>query len=111
MQSILQPQENAWEFEIYGSARTDKYDDWYASAVVNISFLNVVVKGKYEYSAYQYLRKRGIDFSDIRSVMNYSDRLKWKLQNIRSAIFRAVIPPKLRRRIRAWFTAYHKMGK
>ena len=48
--------ENAWELEIFGGARTDKYERWFASERWNLPYYNVVIKGKIEPLALSRLR-------------------------------------------------------
>lgn len=48
---LLKPGENAWEFEVYGTLRSDKYDKFYSTWQALIPFINSVIKGKWRRSA------------------------------------------------------------
>lgn len=108
---ILRKKENAWEFELYGSERTDKYDAWYATYSFYFPFYNLVIKGKYDYFAYTALCKEGIKLSEKRCVMKLNEIFIRKIQEIRTNVFFKVIPWKYRRQIRNFFSDYHNCGK
>ena len=58
---VLNPNENAWELEIFGGARTDKYERWYACERWNLPYRNLVIKGKIEPLALTRLRDIGVE--------------------------------------------------
>jgi hypothetical protein len=108
---ILNDEENAWQFEILGSKRTDKYDDWYSCTDYNIPYYNLVIKGLYERSAYYKLIRGGVNLSESRLIMSDLDSFKNRFFEIRSKLFFSLIPYYIQRRIREVFTTYKKNGR
>jgi hypothetical protein len=95
---------SAWDFEIKGSNRTNKYDKWYGSLVQDMPFLNLIIKGKCDPNVYKYFKEKGIDLSDDRLViMNYKDQIRYELRKKCSALFHRLVPNKKGARIREKF--------
>lgn len=103
LEDILDETENAWDFELNGSLRTDKYTKWFASSDWNLEYYNLVIKGKYDLRIYNKLKKDGIILADSRPVMTFLEMSKRVIQEIRSYVFFFVIPQKCRRFIRNLF--------
>lgn len=97
---LLNRQENAWEFEINGSCRSDKYSNWFVCANRNIFYYNLIIKGKYDRTIKRILEKNGIKFSDSREEMSFVEQGLFKLTSLRNYIFAMIIPLKFQRRIR-----------
>lgn len=108
---ILDERENAWQFEIMGATRTDKYDKWYSSLNTTITFLNLIVKGKYDPRAYDALKKQGIELPDSRSIMTKREFYVYAIKEYRSYIFQKIIPWNIRRAIRQKFDNFENLGK
>lgn len=100
---LLHPQENAWEFELVGSQRTDKYLEWYACNHWNFRHCNLVIKGRIAPGSLRQLRSLGFSISTDRAVMRPVEALGFMLRRIRSALMMAV-PRRLRRRVRLGFS-------
>lgn len=105
---IINDKENAWEFEIIGSNRTDKYDGWYGNTEYVIPFYNLIIKGKYDPAVYRILTKENIKLSSNREIMSMKECYLWKIKKIRSKLFQLLIPWRLRRGIRSKFDIYKK---
>lgn len=99
---VLNPKENAWEFEIFGSDRTDKYQRWFASVDWNLPFHNVVIKGKLDPFALWELRSENIDIATHREVMGILDASILVLKRFRSKLM-LLVPRAARRKIRSKF--------
>jgi len=108
---ILDEKENAWQFEIMGSTRTDKYDKWYSSLNITIPFLNLIVKGKYDPRAYDALKKQGIVLPDSREIMTTKELYVNIIKEYRSYIFQKIIPWNIRREMRQKFDDFREFGK
>lgn len=79
---VLQPGENAWQFEKTGSARTDGFAQWWASAERNVPYANVITAGRSDPEALQRLQAAGFDVSTIDfPPMNAAEwrRYRWRL--------------------------------
>ena len=61
---LLDKKESAWDFEIKGSERSNKYNDFYSVDVEILPYLNGVVKGKWVNKVYRHLKKENFDVSD-----------------------------------------------
>lgn len=104
LKDLLVPTESAWEFEILGSDRSNKYDDFYSIDETVLPYLNGVVKGKWVRSIYNYLNKEGFTVSD-RTIkrMNYRENVIFRFIEFRSWFFRIFIPKSIQLRIRKLF--------
>ena len=98
---LLKPGENAWEFEEYGSIRSDVYDGFYSTYVDYFPIINSIIKRVWETSAVKKLHRLGVelDFSKRRS-MTTAESMVWKFKLLRSTIF-SMIPARYRRRIKS----------
>lgn len=100
---LLAGHETAWEFELYGSRRSFGIGGWYASSKFNTPFVNLVIKGKYELVAYNTLRNLGYLPSNQRKKMSVYNFICYRLIIMRSIIFRILIKPRYRAKIRSFF--------
>jgi len=101
---ILKEGENAWQFELNGSIRSDKYNGFYAIKNINIlPTINGIIRGKWNKMAMKILENKGIIFNQInRPIMSNKEMIIYYYSLWRSKIFN-FIPWKLRRRIREIF--------
>jgi hypothetical protein len=98
---LLRPEENAWEFEIYGSERSDKYDGFYCTWNIYFKYVNGVIKGKWNRRAVKKLKGLGIEVDlTRRKVMGFPEQVKYELNEKMSKIFKIIVPTRYRRRIR-----------
>ena len=102
LRSVLHPGESAWDFEIHGSARTDDFDDWFASKHFLLSYVNLVIKGKIDPRALAILERQGITYQSTRRLLSRSELARRWLQEKRSRAL-ALLPRKLGRTIRNVF--------
>lgn len=101
---VLNPEENAWELEIHGGGRTDKYEKWFACEKWNLPFCNLVIKGKTERFALQKLRSRGLQINSARPIMGPAETVGFLVRRVRSMLMN-LVPRGSRRRVRALFAA------
>ena len=93
LEDLLDKDENAWEFERYGSIRSDKYDNFF---VVNKDFFkicNTVIKGKWVRSEHR--RISGLGFApslDKRGMFSKKEEVKLKFNELIFNIFNRIIP-------------------
>jgi hypothetical protein len=103
LMDLIKTTENAWQFEIYGSSRSDKYDRWYACNKFEIPFYNLVVKGYYEPFSYSILTHKGIKLSEKRMIMPRYKRLKLRFLGLRERIMYKLVPANFRRTFQQFF--------
>jgi len=108
---ILDEKENAWQFEITGSTRTDKYDKWYSCLDTLFPYLNLIIKGKYDPRVYHVLKEQGIELPDSRELMSRRELYIYIFKEYRSRIFQSMIPWNMRRKIRQMFNSFENAGK
>jgi len=100
LQKLLKPGESAWDFEIYGTLRSDKYGGFYAAYKNHFSVLNCVIKGKWQRNALKKISLPGIDIdADKRSVMTIKEQFITELLWIRNKIF-MLVPSRYRRQLK-----------
>lgn len=87
---ILNPAENAWEFEYDGSERLHSNCPVFLTTRSHFSYLNAVIKGKLTPGAVKFFKKSGYPLLSIRQVMNLRE-LWWLLfLRFRAFAFRAI---------------------
>lgn len=96
---VLKENESAWEFELLGAKRTDRYIHWYASNETILPYYNLIIKGKYDPLVYEKIIKGGISLDRKRSRMNKIEYIFFKIKKIRSILF-SFLPTKYKRKIR-----------
>ncbi len=98
---LLKTGENAWEFEHYGSIRSDKYDEFYSTYIDYFPIINSIIKRVWESSAVKKMHRLGvsIDFSKRRK-MTTAESIVWKFKLLRSKIF-SIVPAQYRRKLKS----------
>ncbi len=98
---LLKVGESAWDFEVYGSFRSDTYDGFYSTWEDCFPVLNCVIKNKWNRNAARKIRSLGINIDlTKRNVMSKSEMMILYFQEIRSKLFKTIIPAKYRRKIK-----------
>jgi len=98
---LLDPNENAWEFEIEGSARSAEYPGFYACHRPHFQVTNAVVCGKWRRSALRAALSAGAPVGTAdRPVMNTLESAAYGLALLRYRILQSM-PPRLRSPMRA----------
>ena len=97
---LLMPGENAWEFEIDGSIRSDGYEGFYSTWEFLFPVENGVIKGKWQRRIAKKIRALGaIPDLNKRAVMNRGDAIIFFLKVYRTKLLH-VFPAKYRRGIK-----------
>lgn len=97
---LLKDGESAWDFEAYGSIRSDKYDRFYARWKDCFPITNVVIKGKWRKGAVRRLKSLGIEIDlTSRRTITLSETIIQYLRILRSCVL-DVFPAKYRRRVK-----------
>ena len=98
--SLLKTGENAWEFEQFGSVRSDKYENFYSTYTNYFPIINSIIKRVWETSAVKKITRLGIeiDFTKRRK-MTVIESLVWKFKLLRTKVF-SMVPPPYRRTIK-----------
>ena len=97
--NLLRAEENAWEFERYGSVRSDKIEGFYVVYHDFFKVLNTVVKGKWVPSELKKIKELGCNIKVTRDVFSNYESLKLKFNSIFFSLFTKLIPWRLRRKI------------
>lgn len=100
--SVLRRGESPWEFELKGSSRTDRFENWFASRDKLVRYTNLVIKGKVDPRALVELRNIGLTFNSNRPVLTSAELLIQRLRDMRFYTFR-LFPRRWRRVVREWF--------
>jgi len=102
LEKLLVKEENAWEFERFGSIRSDKFDKFFVVYKDFFKICNTVVKGKWVRSEYKRIKKLGFtpNISD-RDLFSPLEELKLKTNEFIFNIFNRItpIPWNIRRKI------------
>lgn len=84
---LLKCGETAWDFEIFGSARSDKYENFYSTWKEGFPVTNGVIKGKWRRYAVRNLQALDIEVDLARRpVMTHKETLLFFLKRQRSAL-------------------------
>lgn len=103
--NLLKPGESGWDFEVYGSVRSDSYDGFYSIWENYFSFIHGVIKGKWQRNAVRKLKSFGVDINLtkrdrmtlIETVVLYLRQQRLKLLKLFPAKYRRNIKDFVRR--------------
>lgn len=100
--SLLVPGENAWEFETRGTLRSNVYDHFYSARNKTIKFENAIIKGKWQRSGINVLKRNGIQLKEGHIIpMKLHEELIHLMKRARSKIL-YLFPPKYRLAIKKY---------
>jgi len=100
LSNLLKIGESAWEFEIYGTIRSDNYDKFFSTWKKYFSLINGIVKGKWQRNAVKKINSLGIEIDlDGRDMMTFQETIKYYFAQKRSKLLH-FFPAKHRRKIR-----------
>lgn len=100
---LLMCGETAWDFEIIGSIRSDKYENFYSTYRECFPVTNGVIKGKWQRSAVRDLHALDIEVDRARRpIMTHKETLLFFLKRLRSAFFN-LLPARHRHWVRNAF--------
>jgi len=97
---LLKQGESAWDFEIFGSVRSDKYDGFYATWGNELPVINGVIKGKWRRCAVKKCRSLGFEVDlNKRLIMTRIEATAFSLKQLRTTLLN-LLPAKHRRKIK-----------
>lgn len=102
LKSILRSGESAWDFERYGSIRSDCFGAWFAAKDWLLSYVNLVIQGKVDPRALAVLDRCGVVYRAPRPVWSGMEMLKLVAKERRSVVF-GLLPRRSKRAIRDFF--------
>lgn len=103
LRDLLKPGESAWDFEIIGSSRSDKYDGFYSAYESFLPTFNGVIKGKWFRSSVRKMKDLNVDIDlGKREVLSFWESFVVWFLNVRSMILRW-FPAKYQARIKEMF--------
>ncbi len=95
--------ESAWQFEIRGSERSDRFDGFYSLHYKFFNWIHCVIQGKLDLRAVGKLTKSG-ELSMVQfEHMSNTEYMKVRFQEFRSSIYRLTIPYQFRRVLRSFY--------
>lgn len=102
LRAILRSGESAWDFERYGSIRSDRFGAWFVGKQWLLIYVNLVVQGKVDPRAVAALDRCGIAYRAQRPVWSGLQMVKLVAKEKRSQVF-GMLPRWSRRGIRNFF--------
>ena len=101
---LLVSGETPWEFEIYGTVRSDAYDGFYSTHKRLLTVVNTVIKGKWERGALAKIQSLGVrlELGD-RPLMTRAELFRFRCCLLRNQVL-YLLPPLMRRRVKGVFT-------
>ncbi len=99
---ILRSGESAWDFERYGSIRSDRFGAWFAAKDCLLNYVNLVIQGKVDPRALAVLDRCGIVYRTQRPVRSRLEMIKLVAKEKRSVVF-GLLPRRAKRIIRDFF--------
>lgn len=100
---LLKEGESAWDFEVYGSVRSDCYDKFFSTWDNHLPLVNGIIKGKWHPRAVAALEAAGVQVDlQNRKLMSRSETAALALAEWRSQLLNS-LPAKYRRRVKDAF--------
>lgn len=100
LQSLLKAGESAWDFEVYGSIRSDQYDSFFATKQYYFPVINTVIKSKWERIAIYKLHKLKVyPENGGRQIMTIRETAGYLFKRMRTKLFK-IVPSGMRRRVK-----------
>jgi hypothetical protein len=97
---LLRAGESAWDFEIYGTIRSDAHDGFYSTHENIFPVLNTVIKGKWQRKTIAKMRALGVPVDlKKRGTLTITETMLFMVKQIRSKILN-FLPAKYRRGIK-----------
>ncbi|GAP67736.1 hypothetical protein BA6E_101180 [Bacteroidales bacterium 6E] len=96
---IIREEENAWEFERFGSIRSDKYPNFFVVYQDFFKVSNTVVKGSWVPKEKRKFEKLNYTISPDRKTLSYNESVRLKLSTFVFNLFTSICPWKFRRTI------------
>lgn len=90
--NLLEDNENAWQFEVFGSRRSERYRGFYAIKTPLFTFDHIVIKGKIDRGVFKKLKSNGEHVGIAFPVMTSWEYLKVTLSSVRSRVLKRFIP-------------------
>ncbi len=105
LSSMLRRNENAWEFEINGSRRSNAFDGFYATWRNYFPVVNCVIRGKWRKGAIKKINALGITIpAGKRAVMSQTEEFALYLRERRSYVL-SLIPRRYRLKLKNLLSA------
>lgn len=102
LSELLRHKESAWDFEMYGSIRSDDYDEFYSTWEKHFHTTNVVIKGKWQRYSINKIKSLGVSLDlNKREVMSFNETIILFFKIVRTRIL-STFPAEYRRRVKDW---------
>jgi hypothetical protein len=96
---LLKEEENAWQFERFGSIRSDNYDKFFVVYEDFFKIINLVVKGKWVPSELDKMKRKMLIPPSFRPKFSKTQNFKYKFNAVLFYLFSSCCPWKLQRKI------------
>lgn len=84
LESLLEPEENPWQFELRGSRRSIAYENFYQVNEDRVSYLHAIEKGRWNLRAIRWMKKNKLNYNhEYREVMSVIEYLKYLLNSFK----------------------------
>lgn len=100
--ALLKDGETAWDFEIEGSVRSDRYDGFFSTWRDHVPVANGIIKGRWDRRVVKLLQGLGVpaDLSRRREMTKWESAVWW-MKRLRTKVFQWV-PAPYRRTVKQW---------
>lgn len=103
LMDLLKKEESAWQFELVGAERSDRFPRFFAHDEELVSCVNLIIKGRVDPRAERTLVARGVSLDDLKARrMTWSEVAAFRMKGVRASLLR-LIPWRLRRWLRSLF--------
>ena len=89
--SLLQEDENAWEFEVKGNERSADIDGFYSTKSNIIPFVNGVIIGLWNPVAKSKIKNLGIELCANRKSLSFFESIKYQIRDFQFNIYTYII--------------------
>jgi len=100
--NLLKEGETAWDFEIKGSLRSNKYNGFFSVDEDLIPVVNGVIRGKWNRKIIRYFDKNNINYCISRPIFSVREQFLYELYIVRSIVF-SLLPYNLQLELRNLF--------
>lgn len=109
LKSLLDKDENAWEFEFEGSKRSDNFHHFYSTYQQIIPYYNAIDKGRWRKEVIEIVREYNLDVNK-RGICKDKLSVRWKwLHDLKKKILFEIIPVDKRRFFLSFYQKIRKL--
>lgn len=103
---LLVSGESAWDFEHFGTVRSNKYDDFFGTTKQLLDFDHVIIRGKIVWNCRELKEVIGTEIESAFLKMSYSEFLLESAKQVRNKLFIKFVPLRFQQIIRGKFARF-----